>query len=129
MNSSPFRSITSSLSSSVVLALISFNSASLFDIITTGAAKGLRDDDTVAAGTRAETWCWILIPWNEDEVDVAEADPRRKIAAVPGEAMERLSIVAMAEEEECLLSNFEDNEETLGIRLLLYIPVWPKIYL
>jgi hypothetical protein len=99
IKSSPLRSTTSSCNCSVVFDLISFNSASLFDIITT---DGLGDDDDIvaAAGTRAETWCWILTPWNEDEVEVAEAVPLRKIAAVPGVAIERLSIVAMAEEEE-----------------------------
>lgn len=128
MNSSPLRSTTSSCNCSVVFDLISFNSASLFDIITTVAAEALPDDE-IDAGTRAETCCWILTPWKEEEVEVAETDPLRKIAAVPGVAIERLSIVAMAEEEKSSLSNFEDNEEseTLGIRLFLYLSVCPCI--
>lgn len=91
IKSSPLRSITSSFSSSVVFALISFSSASLFDIITT---EGFPYEEIAAAGTRAEALCEILTPWNEEEVEVF---PRRKVTAVPGEAIERLSIVAMGE--------------------------------
>lgn len=51
MRRSPLRSITSSLISSVVLALISFSSSSLFAIITTDEDEGF-PNDTVEGDTR-----------------------------------------------------------------------------
>ena len=123
MKSSPLRSTTSS----VVFPLISFSSASLFDIITTIV---LPDDDETVADTRAETWCWILTPWNEDEVEVAELAPRRKVAAVPGEVIERLSIAGRRRRryDDFTREAWEDNEANSCLISLSLPPVFTFNY-
>lgn len=88
MRSSPLRSTTSSLISSVVLVLISFISSNRFDIITT-------DDDgekeTLWGGTRM---CfWILTPLNED-LGIGMWGFGEKMM-VEGEAIERLNIFCL----------------------------------
>lgn len=92
MRSSPLRSTTSSLISSVVLVLISFISSNRFDIITT-------DDDgekeTLWGGTRM---CfWILTPLNEEEdedLGIGMWGFGEKMM-VEGEAIERLNIFCL----------------------------------
>lgn len=89
MRSSPLRSTTSSLISSVVLVLISFISSNRFDIITT-------DDDgeneTLWGGTRM--CVWILTPLNaEDDEDLGIGMwGFGEKMMVEGEAIERLNI-------------------------------------
>ena len=67
MKSSPLRSTTSSLISSVVLVLISFISSSLLAIITTEEAGELdRRNDAVGRLMATGETCWSLRPLNED---------------------------------------------------------------
>lgn len=68
MKSSPFRSTTSSLISSVDLVLISFISSSLLAIITTDEDDDVLDLRNDAVGRRMPMGhtCWSLKPLKED---------------------------------------------------------------
>lgn len=91
INSSPLRSTISSLISSVVFALISFNSSSLFAIITTDNDLGLRVEREQGVEIVGHT-CAIRMPLNVEFGLVKRVGLRRK-AAVDGGATERVSIV------------------------------------
>lgn len=85
MNSSPFKSITSSLIWSVVLVLISFNSSSFLAIMTTdedGDEFFNRKFDVLRVRTGHR--CWILTPVKEDLVRAILGGKVRFV----GEAME-----------------------------------------
>lgn len=92
MNSSPLRSIISSLISSVVFALISCSSSSLFAIITTESDLGFRIEREQGV-ERAGNTCSIRMPLKLELGLVKRVGLRRK-AAVDGGATGRLSIVA-----------------------------------
>ena len=107
IKSSPLRSTISSLSSSVVLALISLSSSSLFAIMTTDEEEeGLRNDGLL--GVR------IRIPLKEDlgNVEVVLGG----ILRLEGEAMERLNIsVILPLSSLCVLCS---NQWKMWIRIL-----------
>lgn len=94
MSNSPLISIISSLICSVDLALISFNSSSLFDIITTEDDLE-EDEDDEKEGILGRDTFLTRIPWKDDlRLFFVSSEEGLKIAVFDGEANERPNIFA-----------------------------------